>query len=138
MAFVHNPDFAAGISTSLRAGIATLPDDIDGVLVSLGDMPRVRPDHLRRLAGAFDPAGGCAICLPTWHGKRGNPVLWARRFLAEMIDVSGDVGARHIIGEHADLVCEVEMDDDAVLTDVDSPEALAALEARSPGQASSS
>jgi molybdenum cofactor cytidylyltransferase len=55
-------------------------------------------------------------------------VLWSRRFFAEMSDVSGDVGARHIIGEHADLVCEVEMADDAVLIDVDSPEALAALE----------
>jgi molybdenum cofactor cytidylyltransferase len=136
--FAHNPDFAAGISTSLRTGIATLPDGIDGALVSLGDMPRVRADHLRRLAGAFDPAGGCAICLPTRRGKRGNPVLWARRFFGEMTDISGDVGARHIIGEHADLVCEVEMDDDAVLIDVDSPEALAAVTGTTGGQASSS
>lgn len=125
--FAHNPDFADGISTSLRTGIAALPDTTDGVLVTLGDMPRIRVDHLHRLAAAFDPAAGCAIVLPTWRGKRGNPVLWARRFFAEMTDVSGDVGARHIIGEHADLVCEVEMDDDAVLIDVDSPEALAAI-----------
>ena len=136
--FAHNPDFAEGISTSLRAGIAALPDSVDGALVSLGDMPRVRADHLRRLAAAFDPAGGCAICLPTRRGKRGNPVLWARRFFGEMTDVSGDVGARHIIGEHAYLVCEVEMDDDAVLIDVDSPEALAAVTGKPADQASSS
>ena len=105
-------------------------------------MPRVRPVHLQRLAAAFDPATGCAICLPTVQGKRGNPVLWARRFFAEMADVSGDVGARHIIGEHADLVCEVEMADDGVLIDVDSPEALAAMQSDDPNssedQASSS
>jgi molybdenum cofactor cytidylyltransferase len=136
--FAHNPDYAGGISTSLRAGIAALPEGVDGALVSLGDMPRVRPDQLRRLADAFDPAGGRAICLPTWQGKRGNPVLWARRFFAEMTDVSGDVGARHIVGEHADLVCEVEMDDDSVLIDVDSPEALVALATKSDDQASSS
>jgi molybdenum cofactor cytidylyltransferase len=138
--FAHNPDYAGGISTSLRAGIAALPDGIDGALVALGDMPRVQPEHLRRLAAAFDPAAGDAIVLPTRHGKRGNPVLWARRFFAEMSDVSGDVGARHIIGEHADLVREVEMDDDAVLIDVDSPEALAALGGDQPsfGQTSSS
>ncbi|CAN0481904.1 unnamed protein product, partial [Discosporangium mesarthrocarpum] len=135
--FAHNPDYAGGISTSLRAGIAALPDDIDGALVSLGDMPRIRPGHLHRLAAAFDPAAGHAIVLPTRHGKRGNPVLWARRFFAEMTDVSGDVGARHIIGEHAELVREVEMDDDAVLIDVDSPEALAALGANGGGAAAS-
>ena len=136
--FAHNPHYADGISTSLRAGIAALAGDIDGALVSLGDMPRVRPDQLRRLADAFDPAAGRAICLPTWQGKRGNPVLWARRFFAEMTDVSGDVGARHIIGEHADLVFEVEMDDDSVLIDVDSPEALAAIEKTGGDQALSS
>lgn len=126
--FAHNPDFPEGISTSLRAGINALPDEVDGALVALGDMPRVRSDHLERLAAAFDPATGCAICLPTRQGKRGNPVLWARRFFAEMADVGGDVGARHLIGEHADQVCEVEMEDDGVLIDVDSPEALAAIE----------
>lgn len=136
--FAHNSRFAEGISTSLRTGIDALPDTVDGALISLGDMPRVRPDHLRRLAAAFDPAGGRAICLPTRLGKRGNPVLWARRFFAEMIDVSGDVGARHLLGEHADLICEVEMDDDAVLIDVDSPEALAAIAQSPDGQASSS
>jgi molybdenum cofactor cytidylyltransferase len=138
VAFVHNPDYAEGISTSLRAGIGALGDDVDGALIALGDMPRIRPEQLRELAAAFDPAAGRAICLPTWRGKRGNPVLWARRFFAEMADVSGDVGARHIVGEHPELVWEVEMSDDSVLIDVDSPEALAAIERNGPGQASSS
>ena len=65
--------------------------------------------------------------MPVWHGKRGNPVLWGRRFFAEMQAVAGDVGARHLIGEHDDAVHEVEMDSDAVLIDIDSPDALAAL-----------
>jgi molybdenum cofactor cytidylyltransferase len=65
--------------------------------------------------------------VPTWQGKRGNPVLWARRFFAEMEHVDGDVGAKHLIGEHAELVHEVEMPDSGVLVDVDSPEALADL-----------
>ena len=47
--------------------------------------------------------------MPTVGGKRGNPVLWARRFFPEMAKLAGDVGAKHLIGEHADLVCEVEM-----------------------------
>ena len=70
--------------------------------------------------------------MPTVGGKRGNPVLWARRFFAEMAKLSGDTGAKHLIGEHADLVCEVEMTGEAAITDIDTPEALAAWRAREP------
>jgi molybdenum cofactor cytidylyltransferase len=122
--FVDNPDYAAGLSSSLRAGLAALPDDIDGAVVCLGDMPRVTATLIDALIDAFEPAAGAAICVPTHRGKRGNPVLWARRFFAEMAAVTGDTGARHLIGEHADVVCEVAVDDDAVLVDVDTPEAL--------------
>ncbi|MFO1350976.1 MAG: molybdopterin-binding/glycosyltransferase family 2 protein [Gammaproteobacteria bacterium] len=125
VAFVHNPAYAEGISTSLRAGLAALPDAIDAVLVCLGDMPRVLPQQINRLIAAFDPVEGRAICVPTSAGKRGNPVLWARRFFAEMREIAGDAGAKHLLGEHADLVCEVEMNDAGVLLDIDSPLALA-------------
>jgi molybdenum cofactor cytidylyltransferase len=123
----HNPDYASGLSSSLRRGLAALPENIDGVLVCLGDMPRVSPTVIDRLIAAFNPTEGRAICVPTWQGKRGNPVLFARRFFAEMQDIAGDTGARALIGEHAEVVCEVAMDDDAVLLDIDTPEALAAL-----------
>ena len=100
---------------------------MDGVVVCLADMPRISAATLDRLIAAFNPVEGRAICVPTWNGKRGNPVLWARRFFAEMAEIQGDTGARHLIGEHADLLCEVAMADDAVLIDVDTPDALAAV-----------
>jgi molybdenum cofactor cytidylyltransferase len=127
---VRNPDFAEGLSTSLRRGIAAFPEDLDGALVCLGDMPLVTGRHIDRLIAAFNPLEGRAIIVPTRRGKRGNPVLWARRFFAEMAQIAGDVGARHLIGEHAELVAEVEMDDDAILVDIDTPEALEALRAK--------
>jgi molybdenum cofactor cytidylyltransferase len=65
--------------------------------------------------------------VPLWEGKRGHPVLWARQFFAEMGDIKGDVGARHLLGEYAELVAEIPADDDGVLLDVDSPAALRAL-----------
>ncbi len=123
--FAHNPDYAEGLSTSLRTGIAAVPAACDGALVALGDMPRLTAAHVERLIDAFAPADGRAICVPTWQGKRGNPVLWARRFFAEMADLGGDVGAKHLIGDHANAVHEVDMPDSGVLIDVDSPEALA-------------
>ncbi len=123
--FVENPDYADGLSTSLRRGIAAVPADVDAVLVCLGDMPRISAVQIDRLIAAFNPLEGRAICLPTHGGKRGNPVLWARRFLPEMMEIAGDVGARHLLGEHADQVCEVEMEA-SVLLDIDTPEALRA------------
>jgi molybdenum cofactor cytidylyltransferase len=122
VAFVHNPDFAAGLSTSLRAGLQALPADADGALVCLGDMPLVTPAHLDRLIAAFNPVEGRLICLPTYDGKRGNPVLWARRFFAEMAGLTGDVGARGLLERHAEALCEVAMSDAGVLLDVDTPD----------------
>jgi len=124
---VRNPAFAEGLSSSLKRGLTALPPDIDGVIVCLGDMPLVTGRDLDRLIGAFNPLEGRAIIVPTRRGKRGNPVLWARRFFPEMAELAGDVGAKHLIGEHAELVYEVEMDSDGVLVDVDTPDALAAL-----------
>ncbi len=124
---VRNPGFAEGLSTSLKRGLQALSPECDGVIVCLGDMPLVTGRDLDRLIAAFNPLEGRAIIVPTRHGKRGNPVLWARRFFPEMAELAGDVGAKHLIGEHAELVAEVEMDSDGVLVDVDTPDALAAL-----------
>lgn len=128
--FAENPDFADGLSTSLKTGLAALPADADGAIVCLADMPMVNAAIVDRLIAAFDPVEGRAIIVPTRRGKRGNPVVFARRFFEEIGAVSGDVGARHIIGKHDDLVAEVEVEDEAVLLDVDTPAALAALAGR--------
>jgi molybdenum cofactor cytidylyltransferase len=122
---VHNPDFADGLSTSLRTGVKALPADIDGVVVLLGDMPGIHSTVIDRLIDAFDPAGGHTICVPTWNGKRGNPVLLARRFFPEMQEIGGDVGAKPLLSEYSDQVMAVEMPDDTILVDLDTPEKLA-------------
>ena len=124
---VHNPDYAAGLSASLHRGLAAVPEAADGVVVCLGDMPGVSAAVIDRLIAAFDPLEGRAICVPTWQGKRGNPVLLARRFFAEVQTISGDVGAKPLLGEYPELVAEVPMPDDAVLSDIDTPDALARL-----------
>jgi len=127
LGFAENPDYALGLATSLRRGLAAVPDDVDGVLVCLGDMPLVGAAEIRRLVAAFNPVESRAIVVPTRLGKRGNPVLWARRFFAEMRGSAGDTGAKHLIGAHPEAVVEVEMPGDAVLVDIDTPQALAEL-----------
>jgi molybdenum cofactor cytidylyltransferase len=127
VAFVHNPDFAEGLSSSVKRGIAAVPGTCDGALVCLGDMPRVASADLDRLIAAFNPVEGRAICVPVRDGKRGNPVLWARRFFGEMQELAGDVGAKHLIGAYGEAVAEVPMAGDGVLIDIDTPNALADL-----------
>ncbi|PWC34365.1 molybdopterin-binding/glycosyltransferase family 2 protein [Azospirillum sp. TSO35-2] len=123
--FVHNPAFADGLSSSLRAGLAAVPSESDAVVVCLGDMPRVASAVIDRLIAAYNPLEGRAICVPTTHGKQGNPVLWDRAFFTEMAALSGDAGAKRLIGQHADRLCEVAVDDAGILYDVDTPELLA-------------
>jgi molybdenum cofactor cytidylyltransferase len=127
--FVHNPHFADGLGTSLKAGIAALPAEADGAIVCLGDMPQVDSALIDRLIGAFDPDHGALVVLPTIDGKRGNPVVWSRRFFPDLMAVEGDVGARYLIGRYTEAVAEVPLTDTAALTDVDTPEALEAVRA---------
>ena len=128
---LHNPDYAEGMSTSVRAGLAALPADTGAAVICLGDMPHVDSGLISRLIAGFDPAKGQAICVPTYKGKRGNPVLWSSRYFGQMQRLAGDVGARHLIGEHSDHVHEIECGDASVTFDVDTPEALESLMVRS-------
>jgi molybdenum cofactor cytidylyltransferase len=125
--WAHNPDYVSGLSSSLAAGLAALPEDAEGVVIGLGDMPRITAAQIDRLIAAFNPLDGRAIVVPTGRGKRGNPVLFATRFVPEMREIGGDVGARHLIGEHTEEVVQIELDDDGALHDIDTPEALASL-----------
>jgi molybdenum cofactor cytidylyltransferase len=126
---VHNPDFAEGLSTSLKAGLAAVPAEVDGAVVCLGDMPHVRAALIDKLISAFDPERGALVVLPTLDGKRGNPVVWSRRFFPELMALEGDVGARHMIGRYAEAVTEVPVTDPSALVDVDTPEALSRVKA---------
>ena len=125
---LHNADYAAGLATSLHRGLAALPPEVEGVVVLLGDMPKVSAAAIDRLIAAFDPLEGRSLCVPTWQGKRGNPLLFARRFFAEVQAIQGDQGARQLLGEYPDEVAEVPVEEPGVLLDLDTPEAVAALE----------
>ena len=126
---VHNPDYAEGLGTSLKAGIAAVPDDADGAIVCLGDMPQVNAALIDKLIAAFDPARGALVVVPSIAGRRGNPVVWSRRFFPDLTAINGDIGARQLIGTYAEAVVEVPVEGDAALTDVDTPESLSAVKA---------
>jgi molybdenum cofactor cytidylyltransferase len=125
--FVANADFAQGLSTSLKAGIRAVPPEITGAVVLLGDMPRIEAAHLDAMIAAFASPAGAAIVVPMHEGQRGNPVLWPADLFAEMLALEGDAGARSLLTKHPDRVREIDLGTDAVLMDVDTPDALARL-----------
>jgi molybdenum cofactor cytidylyltransferase len=125
LAFVANPAFAEGLSTSVAAGIAALPDDCDAAIICLGDMPKVDAGLIDRVIAGFEPARGLLIVVPTVEGRRGNPVLFARRFFGALQHLEGDAGARQILKAHAEAIAEVAVEGDGAALDLDTPEALA-------------
>ncbi len=125
VSFAHNPDFAQGMAGSIGAGIEALPGDVAGALICLGDMPAIEAAEIDRLIEAFDAHGGAAICVPKAGRRRGNPVLFARRFFPELLALEGDNGAKTVIAAHADLLAEIPMAGTGTLVDLDTVEQIA-------------
>lgn len=127
---VENPDWESGMSTSLRAGLATILADptVTAVAVALADQPRIGADAYRRLARAHRE--GSQLAVATYDGKRAHPVLIGRSHFDEAMRMTGDEGARTLLATHE--VTEVACDGTGDATDVDTPADLAALEDRPP------
>ena len=124
--FVHNGDFADGLASSVKTGIAAVPADADGAVVCLGDMPLIDAHLIDRLIETFAPDRGSLIAVPVSDGRRGNPVLWSRRFFGELMTLDGDIGARHLIARHVEAVAEVPVEGHGAFLDIDTPQALEA------------
>jgi nicotine blue oxidoreductase len=120
---VRNPDWASGMGSSLRAGLAALPEQAEAVVVALVDQPLIRPGAVRALIGA-----GAGVAVATYGGRRRNPVLIAREHFAEVAERAvGDVGARPFLRAHPELVTEVPCDEHGDPADIDTPQDLAHL-----------
>ncbi|MBE7244355.1 MAG: nucleotidyltransferase family protein [Actinomycetospora chiangmaiensis] len=127
LTYVENPDYAAGLATSLRTGLAALPASCIAAVVVLGDMPRVTAGHIDRLVAAFaDAVPEPAAVVPVQDGRSGNPVLLnLRRLGADIARLSGDHGAGPLLRGRADVLAIPG--DAATGLDIDTPDALAAL-----------
>lgn len=125
LAVAENADFASGLASSIRTGLAAMPETIGGLLVALADMPEISTQHYDRLIDAFREAGGNAIIRATVNGKRGNPVILPRSLFEAVSRLVGDMGARHLVEGGAAEVVDVELGA-AAGADVDTPDAMMA------------
>ncbi|AZO68734.1 molybdopterin-binding/glycosyltransferase family 2 protein [Mesorhizobium mediterraneum] len=121
--FADNPDFADGLSSSLKVGIARVSGDAAGAMIVLGDMPGVSSADLDRLIDAFRKSEGRSVVRASHEGKRGNPVLLPRSLFAAIAHLEGDTGARHLVEAEGLDVVDVEIGKGASI-DVDTREAL--------------
>ncbi len=124
--FVRNADFANGLASSVKAGVSAVPKQADGAVICLGDMPMISANLIDNLIDAFAPDRGNLIVVPVSEGRRGNPVLWSRRFFNELMTLDGDIGARHLIAKHNEAVAEVPVEGEGAFLDIDTPQGLEA------------
>jgi molybdenum cofactor cytidylyltransferase len=123
---VHNADYRSGLAGSLKAGMRSLPEECDGALVLLADMPLVRSTTLDALIACRAEEPGYAAYVPLHAGQRGNPVLLTRKLAPEIEALAGDRGAGPLLRGRADIR-EVPVDDPGIHLDADTPQALADL-----------
>jgi molybdenum cofactor cytidylyltransferase len=114
---VHARDHAQGMAASLRAGIASLPPDASGAFVFLGDMPHIPATILPVLAAAL--ASGAHAAAPHFEGRRGHPVLFARRLFDDLLALEGDEGAKTVLASRGVRLALVASQDAGVLFDID-------------------
>jgi molybdenum cofactor cytidylyltransferase len=132
--YAHNPQYETGMASSIRVGLSALGSQMHGALICLADMPAVGAPTLRALLGAFEHSGRENICVPVVAGRRGNPVLWPRWAFVHLESLTGDVGGRVLLQAHAARVQTVPFEDDGVLRDLDTQQALAAHGSVNEGQ----
>jgi 4-nitrophenyl phosphatase len=109
----------AGMSTSVQTGLVAVPPQAEAAILLQCDQPLINADLLRAMVARFEETGA-AIVHPAHAGRRGTPVLFARRLFPELSTVSGDEGGRNLIARHAKDVATVTVDEANVLRDIDT------------------
>jgi molybdenum cofactor cytidylyltransferase len=129
--FVFNQNFATGLASSLRAGLAAAPQDASGAIILLGDMPEIRSEAIDAVLAAFEQSPAALAAAPTHDGRRGNPVLISRALFGRVASLEGDEGARRLLSaaDPASIV-EIPFADEAVTLDIDTPAGLDAARKR--------
>jgi len=123
---VRNDVWAEGLSTSLQAGVRALPTEAAAAIVALGDQPFVDPGVIHTIVKQWK-ATGVPIVSARYAGTRGHPVLFDRTIFEELLQVTGDTGARGVIDREAARVAYVDVNA-PMPADVDTPADLARLE----------
>lgn len=115
----ENTDYGQGMSTSIIVGLKLVSSEAGAVLLALSDQPLLDSRTVDSLISGF-LSGGKGIAVPTYQGARGHPVIFAKKYLAELMALKGDIGGREIISAHPEDVLEVAVTSRGVIVDIDT------------------
>jgi len=124
--FVNNSEYATGIASSIKVGISLLDKQVEGALILLGDMPYVSTKKINEVLSAFDPQSKKDIVVPICGERKGNPVLWAKRYFEEIEILEGDSGAKSLLMTYSENIFRLPSDS-STLIDIDTPSMLISL-----------
>jgi molybdenum cofactor cytidylyltransferase len=116
---VVNPDSREGMSSSIRVGLRSVHPASRGVLIALGDQPLLRARTINALIHAFI-RGKEKIAVPFYHNKRGNPVLFGRAYIRDLLTMRGDRGGRSILEAHPEEILRVRTRSEGIVRDIDT------------------
>jgi molybdenum cofactor cytidylyltransferase len=118
-----NTENASGMASSLVLGIKNTSETSTGYMIALADMPLVQPSTIEALCRLFSEKNSpYALCIPTVHTKRGNPVMFGAAYRQELMELSGDIGAKSVVQRHTEHICTVETADEGIVLDIDTLE----------------
>jgi molybdenum cofactor cytidylyltransferase len=121
---VINKNWEAGQLSSIQAGVRSLPDGTDGMLLCLIDHPLISRELVGELVEQFYSSGK-AIALPVYKGRRGHPVIFAARVYEELLSAPLETGARAVVWTHSEEVCEMETNEEGCILNLNAPDTLA-------------
>lgn len=115
---IVNPHYKRGMSASIRRGVQAVAPGSEGILIALGDQPFIKTRTINAMIKAF-AQGREGIIIPSFKGKRGNPVIFHRRFKRELLKLKGDVGGKSIIEKHPEETLDIPSKSEGVVKDID-------------------
>jgi molybdenum cofactor cytidylyltransferase len=120
---VINEEYEKGISSSLKKGVLNISKDSEAFAVFLADMPLIKEESIEKVISEFNERS-CLIVAPIFNKVIGHPVIFHRSLIPEIINLEGDIGAKKVIEKYKDEACFIEIDDEGVLIDIDTPKDL--------------
>ena len=121
---IINDNWEDGQLSSIQAGVRSLPERTDGMLLCLIDHPLISRELVGELVERFYFSGK-AIVLPVYKGRRGHPVIFATRLYEELLSAPLETGARAVVWAHREEVCEMETNEEGCVLNLNDPDALA-------------
>ena len=116
-----NKEYKLGMSSSIKCGVQEIDDRCDSILITVADKPLISSDVINLLLEEYN-TNNKGIVVPTYQGERGHPVVFDIKYKDELLNLTGDVGAKSIVDEHSDDVLDVDVLTSDILIDVDTYE----------------